>query len=77
MKTGKLILICWVPRHVGIRGNEQADDVGVAVASAGPYAEPHDSIFYGPDALPDAQPTVLNQYCYLFHDFTATTTSRH
>jgi len=45
-------------------------DDGVAVASAGPYANhaphfrqittpsPHHSIFYRPDALPEAQPTV-------------------
>jgi len=43
---------------------------GVAVASVGPYANnpprsreittptPHRSIFYWPDALPDAKPTV-------------------
>ena len=51
--------------------NEASDD-GIAVASAGPYVckslvphsshvtmpAPHHSIFYMPDALPDAQPTV-------------------
>jgi len=25
--TGKTTLLCWVPGHVVIRGNEQADDV--------------------------------------------------
>jgi len=25
--TGKTILLCWIPDHVGIRGNEQADEV--------------------------------------------------
>jgi len=49
--------------------NEARND-GMAVASAGPYASfapysrqitmpaPHHSIFYKPDALPNAQPTV-------------------
>jgi len=45
----------------------------VAVASAGPYANhfhlrqittpaPHHSIFYRPNALPDAQPTVSKHW---------------
>ena len=52
--------------------NEAKDD-GVAVSSAGPYANhvhlapdtimpaPHHSFFCRPDALPDAQPTVLKK----------------
>ena len=51
-----------------IRDFNKARDDAVAVASAGPYANhfsrqittsvPHPSLFYRPDALPAAQPTV-------------------
>jgi len=27
VNTGKTALLCWVPGHVGIKSNEQADDV--------------------------------------------------
>jgi len=54
----------------------------MAVASAGPYANckmcagrsrqittlaPHHSIFYRPDALPDAQPTVAKHWRQLYY----------
>jgi len=57
--------------------NEARDD-GVAVASAGPYAnhlhlaadrQPRQhliNLFYRPDALPDAQPTVSKRLLFRF-----------
>jgi len=61
----------WILTEVNLDFTEARDD-GVAVASAGPYAnhlhlapDKHSSTspfnFYRPDALTDAQPTVAKQ----------------
>jgi len=55
------------PEKLSHSSFNKARDDRVKVASAEPYANrsrqittpaPHHSIFYGPDALPDSQPTV-------------------
>jgi len=56
-----------VPERENLLDFSEAGDDGLAIASAGPYANhlhfasdiftpaAHHSIFYGPDAVPDAQ----------------------
>ena len=38
VNTGKTVLLCWVPGHVGIRGNEQADEVAKTALHSSIYA---------------------------------------
>jgi len=44
-KSGKTIVLCWIPSHVGISGNEKAD---TAVKSALPLRvpPPHENTTY-------------------------------
>ena len=41
--NGKIVELCWIPSHVGIRGNEQADREAVIAAS---LPEENISIYY-------------------------------
>jgi len=35
VNTGKTILLCWIPGHIGIRGNQQVDEVAkIAIHSS-------------------------------------------
>ena len=58
VKTTKNIEFCWIPSHVGIKGNENAD---VAANEAANGMEAHSTIFYQ-DLYPTIDRQILNEW---------------